>query len=556
MKGKLKTIFNPQISEYVVVVKRFSWWWILLLFVVLFLVFLLLEFKKSFNIKTIDALSKTPVSNVDVFFQYKNYKLFDFKSKRFFTKDTLTLYNFSDKDGIAKFENVRFTGYHIIFHFLHKAKFFGSTNCNYGQRQKNFLAIASKSTQILELKERLYNYRFVVYDVSTLQPIPNAKVKIIVKTNTNTYSWEKNTEPDGSIYLENVPYCGNYQINASADGFIPANKSGNSEDFYVDDNRKIWLEPQTNSLNFFVKDLFSKMPLPNTKADLVIDGKVIQTVFTNVNGMALSPGEGVFSNVRKGINFTIQVSRQNYADTFCSENSSVWFTLSDSDKVIFMRPLAQSLTFRDIDSKTGLGIPAAKNEIYVNGKKLANPIYSDANGNFSVAGLLPDDVISIVASKPGYNTNDYTIKDKKVSDLLNQPSENRHIPLKPIEQPTPPPPKPPQPPQPQPEPQPEPLPPQVFPCESPQESGGQGVTERVHSIGNSQEFVIEWDMYTVPDQLIVYCGTGPNKQQIFTTRGPVSNRGMATLRCKSNYITVKIIGQREGTQWTYRMNCR
>jgi len=551
MKGSLTTNYNPNVDEYIVKVKKNNWWWLLLLLLLLLPLLLFIPFKKNFDVKTIVAESKTPIPQTDVFFQYIDCQLFNFKTKKFLTKDTITLYQLSDNQALAHFKDIRYTLYYTIFHFNKKSKIYASNNCSFGEKIKRFILIRNKSTEEIELNDRVYNYTFTVLDVQTRQPIPNAKVKAKVLVNGKEKTWQGISGPDGSIYFENFPYCGQYTIEAQADGFNTKVLEGDANELYNEEFRKIWLDQDKQTINFFVKDLYTKDPLPNTKAELIINGQVVQTVYTNVNGMAMSPGEGIFENVRGNVDFTIRTTRAYYADTTRSDNVKNWKQLADSQKVIYMRPLTQTLKFRDVDGS--MGVPGAENKIYVNGNLIPQSIYSDGNGYFSIAGIKADDVISIVASKPGYETNDYTIKNKKVSDLLNAPQNKRDIPLRKKQQPTPPPPNPQ--PQPNPQPNPQPLPPIVYPCESPQESGGQGITERVHSIGNSKKFQLDWDMYSVPDQLIVYCGTGANKRQIFTTRGPVSGKGSATLSCDQTYITIKVIGQQEGTQWQYRMNC-
>ena len=546
MKGKANFIFTPENETYTVKLKKTNLWWLLLL---LLPFLLLIPFKKDITVKTIEASSKTPVQDVDIKINYVDYQVIRFNKFGFFTHDTLQLYGVTDSTGTVIFKDVRYTLYSSLFFGGKKAEISGSQNCFYGDSLYKFHKLKSNPPFELLLYPRVYDYYFDAIDIVNSQPVPGATVKAIVKQNGKVKVFEGKTMPDGKVFFENFPYCGEYKIFAEHPFYDSDTISGDSKYLYGNDTlHKIPMRPKTTSLNFFARDLKTKEPLPNTTGYLIINGDTVATTITNTNGFS-SPAEGEFTNVPVTADFTILASHNYYYDTTKSDNVQHWQGLSDSGKTLYLRPGSFSLKFKDTDGHRGLA--GVRNDIYVNGKKLPHPIFSNANGYFTVSGIKPDDKISIIASKPGYETNDYTVKNIKAADLQKADQNRRTIPLRKKQQPTPPPPPPPNP-------NPQPGPPpntHVFPCEAPQESGGQGITTKVHSIGNSKRFTITWDMYNVPDQLIVYCGTGSAKKQIFSTRGAVSGRGRATLYCKQNYITVKIIGQQSGTQWEYQMQC-
>ncbi len=545
MKGKSNFRYSKEQEEYIVPLKKQSWWWWLLL---LFLpLLLLIPFKKNIPVRTVNSV-KTAISATDVFVNYIDYQLFNFKTKKFFTHDTIQLYNATDTTGIAIFKDIKYTLYSQLFFAGKKAKISGTNDCSYGDSLPRFHKLKNNKIFNLVMGERLYNYYFTVVNKQNNQLIPGAKVRAIVKSNGKILKYEGITEPDGTVYFENIPYCGEFHLYGSAKGYLPDSLSGDSRYLYDNDSlRTIRLTPETKMLQFFVRDLYSKEALPNATAHLIINGQTVQTVQTNINGYGSSAGEGKFKNVQIFQDFTIHAEKAFYHDTTKSDNVSHWITLPDSGKTLYLRPQKQSIRFRNTDGRNGL--PGVKNIIYINGKAQPQPVYSNSNGYFMVSGVQASDKISIVATKPGYEGNDYTIRNDKMEKLLKGPQSKRDIPLKKHQQPTPPPPPPPKP---------NPVPPnvQILPCESPQESGGQGITTKVHSIGNSHRFTISWDMYNVPDQMIVYCGTGATKKQIFSTRGAVSGRGSAQLYCKQNYITIRIIGPNQGTQWKYAMKCQ
>lgn len=544
MKGKESFLFSPENQDYTVRLKKTNLWWLLLLLLPLLL---LIPFKKDITVKSIDKFSKNPVPSAEITGKYIDYQLINFKTWHFFTHDTMLLYGQTDSLALVTFKNIRYTLYSRLFFFGKKAFVSGTQNCYYGDSTRKFFKLKKNPPFNLELSPRVYNYYFTAYNIENDQPIPDVTIKAIVEQNGKVKTYEAKTLPDGTVYFENFPYCGKYKIYGEHQYYDSDTISGDSRYLYDNDTlHRVPMRPKKANLNFFARDLKTNEALPNTYGYLIINGDTVQKTVTNINGYS-SPAEGEFTDVPLTSDFTILAQHAYYFDTTKSDNVMHWQGLSDSAKTLYLRPSNFSLKFRDTDGKRGL--PGTKNIIYVNGKPQPTPMYSNAKGYFTLSGVKPNDVISIVASKPGYTTNDYTVKNVKASDLQNAPQNRRDIPLKKQPQPTPPPP-----PRPQPRPNPTP-PPNVLPCEAPQESGGQGITTKVHSIGNSGKFVISWDMYNVPDQLIVYCGTGSNKRQIYSTRGAVSGKGTATLICKQHFITVKIIGQQTGTQWKYEMQC-
>ncbi len=546
MKGKQNFIFKPNDGDYVVELKKKKawWWWLLLLLLPLLL---LIPFKKDVFIKTVDVVSKSAIPETDVVFEYVDYQLINFKTMKFLTHDTVSLSKVSDKEGVASYEDIRYTLYSLLIFANKKAEISGTNDCFYGDSLYKFHKLKTNKVFELYMTTRVYNYNFKVENFENGQPITGAKVVAVVEINGEKRTLEGITEPDGTVYFENYPYCGYSVVIGSAYGYYNDTIATDSKYLYgdLDSNRTLRLRPEKKLIDFFVRDIKTNQLLANATGNLIIDGETTQTVKTNINGY------GAFAEEVHIIkDFTILAQKTFYADTSKSSKVDNWVTSPDSSKTLYLRPLTETVKFRNTDGTRGL--PGVKNIIYVNGTPVGQPIYSNSDGYFSVVGVKPSDKITIIASKGGYNTNDFTIKNDLLEDLMNGSQAKRDIPLTKREQPTPPPPPPPPPPTP---PNNDPPPPNVKPCEAPQESGGHGVSINVHSIGNSEKFTIRWDMYNVPDQLIVYCGTGKNKKQIFTTKGPVSNGGSAELRCSSGYITVKIIGPEEGTQWKYEMKC-
>jgi hypothetical protein len=118
-----------------------------------------------------------------------------------------------------------------------------------------------------------------------------------------------------------------------------------------------------------------------------------------------------------------------------------------------------------------------------------------------------------------------------------------------VEPPKPPPPRPAAPPVNRP-------PPGQLPCDWSGDSGGEGVTRNKHYLGDKPGFVtINYNLYVRPDEVkVMYRG-----QQIAGTRGARSGRGGFGFDWRpvdGDYsVDVVVIGEIQGTRWTYAMAC-
>jgi len=551
MKGKENFTYSDENPEYVVHLKQKSYWWLLLFLLLLLPLLLLIKMKKDVHIKTVDAFDKNTLSDSYVEFEYLNRQAFDFKTMQFFTTDTTILRGSTDSSGVIVFEDVTYTLYSKLFFSKDLANILATNDCYMGDSiMPYFHKIKHQKEELAELANRSYNHDFLVLDIDDNQPIPSADVVGESSSMDGEKSYAGVSDPAGIALLEKFPYCGEYEVVGSCYGYENDTLSGDSRFLYgdLDSNRTLYLTPIKKMVKFIVKDLETNEPVPGATAYLVIGGDTVQTVTTNVNGYASVVGEGVFEDVHIIEEITIIADKAFYNDTSLTTIVDDFNQLDDDDKVLYIRPTLQDVEFRDTDGSSGLS--GVKNIITINGVQRSTPEYSNANGKFMVSGVLPTDKVSITASKTGYNTNSYTIKNKLFSSLMGS-STQRDIPLT-VEAQEP---DPPQPPRDEEEEEEEEVPDvPVVPCDAPQESGGEGVTVKVHSVGDATKFVIKWDMYSIPDQLIVYCGSGSNKKQLYNTKKAVSGSGQATLKCSSNYITVKVIGS-DNTQWEYQMEC-
>ena len=545
MKTKNSFTHSEETSEYVIKLKKRNYWWLLLFLLLLLPLLLLIKLNKDVHFKTVEMESKTTLAETDVNFKYVDKQLFNFKSKKFFSVDTISLEGVTDETGVKIFEHVGYTVYSRLFCGRERAFVTATNDCFMGDSLMPFFhKLKNKKEEILNLANRTYSYEFQVVDIDDQQPIPDAD---IVATAENGQTWNVKTDPSGRATLENFPYCGKATVIGSAYGYENDTIQGDARYFYgnIDTNRTLQLIPVKKMVKFIVKDLVTKQPISNATAELIIDGNTVQTIKTNINGYGTVVGEGAFDDIHILKEITIKASKAFYNDTSKTAVVDKFIQLDEEERTFYLRPTLTDIQFRNTDGKNGLS--GVKNIITINGKPRSQPEFSNGSGYFMVSGVKGSDVVSITATKSNYKKNNYTIRARPFSSLTSS-DKKREIPL--TKKTPPPPPPPPPPPG-----NDDPPPPNVVPCESPQESGGEGVTTRVHSVGNAKNFGITWDMYSVPDRLTVYCGHGSNKKVLYDTKKPVSGSGTANLRCQSNYITVRIIGS-DNTQWKYSMQCK
>lgn len=96
---------------------------------------------------------------------------------------------------------------------------------------------------------------------------------------------------------------------------------------------------------------------------------------------------------------------------------------------------------------------------------------------------------------------------------------------------------------------------EIIDCDATVNSGGQGETETFHSLGNkSGKVIIDFDMNSIPDEMIVYF----NNQEVASTKGTVKGKGSLEFdfdAAKSSSCKVIVKAPQNNTEWKYIVNC-
>ncbi len=95
----------------------------------------------------------------------------------------------------------------------------------------------------------------------------------------------------------------------------------------------------------------------------------------------------------------------------------------------------------------------------------------------------------------------------------------------------------------------------IIDCDATVKSGGQGMTENTHDLGNKPgNVLVEYDMNRIPDELIVYL----DNIEIVSTKGLVSGQGYLEFSfdpTKSKSCTITVKAPQQNTKWKYLVNC-
>lgn len=424
MKEKEEFIYNEEHKEYVIRLKQKRYWWLLLFLLLLLPLFLLINFKKDVVFKTVDNLNSSALSEADVNFFYIDRKFVNLKTFSFFTKDSVKLNGTTDENGLIVFENISYSLYSKLFFKSDKSEVVATGGCFMSDSlMPYFHQLKHQKEEILTLEARAYDLAFQVIDSEDSQPIPDADLNSVVYITSNQVTSEGKTNSNGSGVLSNLNYCSDsILIIAQKFGYKNDTVIANVE-FLASDSkfRTLILEPIKDKIDFTVLDLDSKETVANATATLIIQGDTI-TITTNTNGI----GKGFFDDLKIIEEMQLEVTHTSYYDTitevFIVENFN---KLTDDEKNIYIRPKATSLKFRNLDDSGNI-LAGVTNEIYVNSQKQDNQM-SNSSGTFTIPDLKKDDVITIYASKEGYEDNKTKVVNKKTIDLSTQTL--RDIPL-------------------------------------------------------------------------------------------------------------------------------
>lgn len=531
-RGKRKFDFkDPNVVHIVKIRKPISLWWLLLLLLPLLL---LIQWEKEVQFQVVNDFNGKNVVDANVNFNYLEREAYSFYSRKFFTGDFIQRKEKTDANGIAKFPGVKVTLYSWLFYHndytnvIAYADCFGSDTLSPASSE-----LKNKTPYQIRIGHLKHDFIFKVINSKNREPIPDADVTLTSDANGTTNTFTAKSGVDGNAVFIGVPVCANLTIKAKAYGYKDNTIKVKGQDVFYSGKNTVPLDPLTEAVVFYVKNLRNKQPIPGATANLIIDGKTVQTTRTNINGAVSMIGSGSFSNVHVIKSMTIKTTKQDYSDTTLSAKVSVFIKTGAAQRTLYLRAKAQSVTFKTVDASDGKILAGVEVVLTVHGKTKKE--YSNSAGSVTFADLYPGDLVSIKANKnPKYYENKFAFSED-IGAFMNGSAADNTIKMMPKALPPPPPP-----------------PPDAKPC-----NGGSDATH-ANSRDVSQKFnmgkdsgVFQFNYYTdsAPDRMIIYC----KGQKIFEYYGATKKRTFnETISFNDPIITVRVLG---GTKWRYTVNC-
>jgi len=401
MQVKKNFKFKNPTDEHIIKMKKNNYWWLLLL---LLPFLLLIPIKKDVTVSLVRSFDNAPAANIPINYTYGKRDLFSFDSLAFFTNYNPTpippIQDTTDADGKAVFKDVKYSLYQWIFRNKDSQRVFVTPDvCYFADSTYTFW----DKSPTLFLNYTLVDMQFTAVDADdNNEPIPNTMVSI--KSDLFSLTDSLPTDAAGIVIFRDMPLCSNFEVIGHIFGWHNDTIKDNGKEIYQNQDT-LFLRQQKAIVKFYVKDKFSKKAIVNIHGQLYFENnntQIGQDAVTNVNGV----GKGVFekAHIVKKMHILVNNSAKNifYNDTSTRDNMGYvrvtdWNKKSDEEKEIFLRPVPQQVSFKNIDCKTGEGLPNIENFVSINkaGSSSAATVasvFSNSNGEFSISMKLGDRV--------------------------------------------------------------------------------------------------------------------------------------------------------------------
>lgn len=413
-----KFLYNGNESEYDFQLKKKpNLWWLLLLLLPLVL---LIPLKKDIAVYT--KLDGNPEPYIDVNMKYTaRYLLWD---KKFMAKVPYDTIQQTDSIGSTVFKGVGYSIFSFIFHYKTPVVFSAGEGLCFDSITMECCFHTAREV-VLDMSPQIADVRLKVVDKELKFEIPGAKVECDYQGKNGLKQMVDTTEASGCVVIKEARVCGGFNsIKVSADGYadtlltnLQVTEMLKEAGGYV-----IPLRPLKERFIFYVKNVYTKEPVPDAFAEvaLTLNGQQgsLSKLRTNVDGL----GQGFFDNARVLATIGIKVSKQGYYDSVYVVPKGKpnpitvrdFVKLDSADRVVWLRPKPHTEQFRNVDTLSNQPIVGVRNEIVVNGIDGSTRTYvatSNRNGYFDVTAL-PGDKITIKSTLDPYYHPKTTVIDK------------------------------------------------------------------------------------------------------------------------------------------------
>ena len=397
--------------------KKPNLWWLLLLLLPLVL---LIPLRKDITVYT--RLDGTPEPLVDVSMNYTaRYLLWD---KKFNVKMPYDTVQQTDSVGKTVFKRVGYSVYSFIFHFKAPVVFSAGGDDCYDSISKTCRFHTTRKV-VLDMSPKLTDVRLKVVDKELGFELPGANVECDFIGKHGAQHVADTTDAAGCVVVKEARLCGEFSsIKVGADGYADTllTQKQVAELLGQTGGYVIPLRPLKERFIFYVKNVYTKEPIPDALAEvtLTLNGKqgAVGRSRTNVDGL----GQGFFDDARILATIGIKASKQGYYDSVYVAPKGKpnpitvrdFVKLDSIDRVVWLQPKPQAVQFRNVDTLSKQPIAGVTNKIVVNGIDGSTRTFtstSNRNGYFDVTAL-PGDKITIVSTLDPYYHPKTTVIEK------------------------------------------------------------------------------------------------------------------------------------------------
>lgn len=401
-------VFDDNIPDYVFKLKKRSYLWLWLLLVALWLGLCCVRCNHDITVQVVDMATNEPITPTSVTITYTEHALC--KKDRIFYSNTYSQTIETDEKGIAVFKDMPCSVFSYVFYAFSDAYFTTSNDCNYLKDSPATSLFHYTWNKTLPLQPKTEDVQIIVTDKETDEPLAGALILYNISLSGQIVTDSVKTDAAGKTIIAGAPRCGNILIErVSCYGYEDTVKI----DLPVLDaienpsNAVVGLIPVKQSFTYFVKNKFTKQPVPDATVEVILtssNGSVKRGASTtNVDGK----GCGVYNDAFILADLVLKASRTHYKPGKFEKKLTVkeFAELPDSSRVIYLEPDPYMMEFQNIDSISGTPIVGVQNKIEVSGQDGKTNDYvetSNRNGIFYVKAMDGDQITIDSKCDPQY----------------------------------------------------------------------------------------------------------------------------------------------------------
>lgn len=389
--------YKDEQSEYTYQLKKTNWKWLWLLLLIPFLL-LFVKCERDIKVCTIDELSKEVIPNVNVSISYQAHYMF--KNGSFFWTESISESIKTDAAGEGVFEKLPCSVFSYIFYCLEKATYITADQCNNLRSNSDKSLFHYTWRKNLYMASKLEDLTITVKDKETDELLAGSVIVYSYEQSGRMYEDSVITSAAGTCTIKSLPRCAVLNIeNARCYGYEDSGKLQINVYKAITDSdlATIRLVPLKLNFSYFVKNKFTKEPIPGALVEVVLtssNGKVVRgQSITNVDGK----GIGAYKDAFVLADLQIKASKLHYKDGSLPKKYIVedFAVLPDELRTIYLEPEPYMVEFQNVDSITGKPIMGVVNNICINaidGRARVLSEISNRNGIFYVKAMEGDEI--------------------------------------------------------------------------------------------------------------------------------------------------------------------